>query len=259
MTRAVAYFGAAFLLLPVVVIVIASFTEVRYISFPPKGFTLDWYAAALVRREFLGSLQLSLTVAGISALIATAIGTLSCLVLRRSGPATRAAATALVMSPLVLPGVVTGIALLQFFSLLGMNLSLTSLVLGHVLITVPYVVRLVSDSLNALPANLEWAAASLGAAPARAVTAVVLPCIKSGLIGGAIFAFIVSFENVTISVFLSAPQMTTLPVRVFGYTDQAIETWLVAICSMTIFFTVALIFAIERVIGLQRIFYSGKG
>ena len=105
----------------------------------------------------------------------------------------------------------------------------------------PYVVRLVSDSLAALPRNLRWAAASLGASPLRIVTAVILPCIKPAIIGGSVFAFIVSFENVTISIFLASPRLTTLPVRVFGYTEQAVETWLVAVCSLTILFTLALI------------------
>jgi putative spermidine/putrescine transport system permease protein len=258
MTRAIAYFGAAFILLPIVVILVSSITELRYISFPPQGFTLEWYFEAFRRREFLTSFQLSIGVACLAALASTILGTLTSLALRMLPLPLRSLAMSVVLSPLVLPGVVIGISLLQFFSLTRLGASTVSLVIGHVVITVPYVVRLVSDSLGALPRNLEWAAASLGASPVHTVVRVVLPCIRAGVIGGALFAFIVSFENVTISVFLAAPQLTTLPVRIFGYTDQAIETWLVAICGIAIIFTVFLIWLIERVLGLERVFYAGK-
>jgi putative spermidine/putrescine transport system permease protein len=258
MTRTITYLGVAFILFPIVTILASSVTELRYISFPPKGFTLDWYFDAIRRREFLSSFQLSVTIACLSAFGATVLGTLTSLGLRALPARWRSLALSVVLSPLVLPGVVIGISLLQFFSLARLGVSTLTLVIGHIVITVPYVVRLVSDSLSALPRNLEWASASLGASPVQTVFQVVLPCIKAGVIGGGLFAFIVSFENVTISVFLSAPQFTTLPVRIFGYTDQAIETWLVAICSIAIIFTVFLIWIIERVLGLERIFYAGK-
>jgi putative spermidine/putrescine transport system permease protein len=258
MTRTITYLGVIFILLPIATILVSSVTELRYISFPPKGFTLDWYFDAIRRREFLSSFQLSVGIASLAALGATVLGTLTSLALRALPGRWRSLALSVVLSPLVLPGVVIGISLLQFFSLARLGVSTMSLVIGHIVITVPYVVRLVSDSLSALPRNLEWASASLGASPVQTVFQVVLPCIKAGVIGGALFAFIVSFENVTISVFLSAPQLTTLPVRIFGYTDQAIETWLVAVCSIAIIFTVFLIWLIERVLGLQRIFYAGK-
>ena len=258
MTRSITYLGVVFILLPIATILVSSVTELRYISFPPKGFTLDWYFDAFRRREFLSSFQLSLGIACLAALASTVLGTLTSLALRALPLRQRSLALSVVLSPLVLPGVVIGISLLQFFSITRLGVSTFSLVVGHVVITVPYVVRLVSDSLAALPRNLEWAAASLGASPVHTVFGVVLPCIKAGIIGGALFAFIVSFENVTISVFLSAPQLTTLPVRIFGYTDQAIETWLVAVCSIAIVFTVFLIWLIERILGLERIFYAGK-
>jgi len=258
MIRAITYLGVVFILLPIVTILASSITELRYISFPPKGFTLDWYFEAIRRREFLTSFQLSVVVACLAAFVATALGTLTSLALRTLPLRWRSLALSVVLSPLVLPGVVIGISLLQFFTLARLDVSIVSLVIGHVVITVPYVVRLVSDSLSALPRNLEWASASLGGSPIHTLFRVTLPCIKAGVIGGALFAFIVSFENVTISVFLSAPQLTTLPVRIFGYTDQAIETWLVAICSIAIVFTVMLIWLIERVLGLERVFYAGK-
>lgn len=258
MIRTIAYIGVTFILIPVVVIFISSFSELRYISFPPQGFTFAWYIQAIQRHEFLESFQFSLGIAALTTVSSLVIGTLTCFAMRFLPVRARAIAFSVVLSPLVLPGVVLGISLLQYFSLAGMGVSLKTLVIGHTVIAIPYVVRMVSDSLSSLPRNLEWAATSLGASPIETAFRVILPCIKPGLIGGAIFAFIISFENVTISVFLASPQITTLPVRIFGYTEQAIETWLIAICSMTIIFTILIIWIIQKIVGLQRIFYSGK-
>jgi len=258
MIRTITYLGVLFILLPIAAILASSVTELRYISFPPKGFTLDWYFDAIKRREFLSSFQISILIACLAAFASTVLGTLTSLALRILPLKWRSLALSVVLSPLVLPGVVIGISLLQFFTLARLGISTTTLIIGHVVITVPYVVRLISDSLSTLPRNLEWASASLGCSPIETLFKVTLPCIKAGVMGGALFAFIVSFENVTISVFLAAPQLTTLPVRIFGYTDQAIETWLVAICSIAVVFTVLLIWIIERAFGLERVFYAGK-
>lgn len=258
LTRLLAYAVAGFILAPLAVIFIASLSNLPYIAFPPQGFTLRWYIEAAGRPEFLESFWLSTAVAAIVAVCATVIGTAVSFALRVLPERWATLSATIVTSPLVLPGVVMGIAFLQFFTLLAWDASWTSLVLAHVIMTVPYVVRLTTDSLQALPQNLEWAASSLGAAPLRAVLTIVLPCIKTGMIGGMVFAFIVSFENVTLSIFLAAPRLITLPVRIFGYTDQVIESWLVAVCGIAILFTAALILLIEKFVGLRRVVHAGK-
>lgn len=245
------------LLLPLVVIVMTSFTTLGYVSFPPQGFTLKWYAEALRKTEFLDSFYLSLGVAAVTAGVATLLGTpVAVGVVRYRFPG-RDLVNAFFMSPLVLPTVVIGIALLQFYNRIGLGATSLSLVLGHVIITTPYAIRLVAASLTGLDPAIERAARNLGAAPLLAFVKVTLPLIAPGIAAGAIFAFVTSFDNVTISVFLATPRMVTLPVRIYNLWDQPIYPWLVAICSLVIVWTVLLIAIIERVVSVRGLFGGG--
>jgi putative spermidine/putrescine transport system permease protein len=243
--------------LPLAVIVMTSFTTLGYVSFPPQGFTLKWYGEALRKTEFLDSFYLSLGVAALTAGLATLLGTpVAVGVVRYRFPG-RELVNAFFMSPLVLPTVVIGIALLQFYNRVGFGATPASLVLGHVIITTPYAIRLVAASLTGLDPAIERAARNLGAAPLVAFARVTLPLIAPGMAAGAIFAFVTSFDNVTISVFLATPRMVTLPVRIYNLWDQPIYPWLVAICSMVIVWTVLLIALIERVVSVRGLFGGG--
>ncbi len=255
--RAASYAIVALLLLPLVVIVLTSFTTLGYVSFPPEGFTLRWYGEALGKREFLESFWLSLGVAAVTALLATVLGAPVAVALARYRFAGRALLTAFFMSPLILPTVVIGIALLQFYNRIGLGASPASLVLGHVIITTPYAIRLAMASLTGLDPSVERAARNLGAPPLRAFLAVTLPLIRPGVTAGALFAFITSFDNVTISVFLATPRLVTLPVRIYNLWDQPIYPWLVAICSLVILWTVALIAVVERAVSVRGLFGGG--
>lgn len=258
MTRVITWLVLGFILLPSVVIVLMSFTEAAFVSFPPQGFTLRWYLLAAQKPEFIASVKLSMIVAAIVAVASASLGTAASILLRSLSSRAQAPVLALIMSPLVLPSVVIGISMINYFSLIGLGASPFAIIIGHVVVTTPYVVRLVSDSLASLPQNLEWAGASLGAPSWRVFSLIVLPNIRGGVIGGGLFAFIMSFENVTLSAFLATPGMTTLPVLIFGYSDQALEPWLVAICSVTVLLTTGLVMLLERTVGLQRVF-TAKG
>lgn len=259
MLRTYVYLVALFILLPNIIIIISSFSGLSYIYFPPRDLTLRWYAEAIAKPEFIDSFRQSIVLALITMVISTMIGFIACLSIRRLPSSVQPWLVGVIMSPVMLPTIILGIALLQFFALTRTSLSLWTLVIGHVVISIPYTVRLISDSLHALPKNLEWAAESLGASPFRVAREVVLPSVKSGLIAGALFAFIISFENITISIFLASPRAVTLPVRIYGYTESTIQTWLIAICSMTIIFTSILMWFTERTVGLRKVYYSGKG
>ena len=248
--RLFSYAMVSFLLFPMAVLVLTSFTTASYVSFPPQGFTLKWYVEALHRREFLDSLRLSLLVATVTAVIATIMGTMVALGIVRYRFVGRELLNAFFMSPLILPTVVIGIALLQFYNQIGMASGLASLIIGHVIVTVPYAIRLVASSLTGLDRNIELAAQTLGAAPIRAFLTVTIPLIIPGMIAGSVFAFITSFDNVTISIFLATPRMVTLPVRIYNFWDQPIVPWLLAICSLGILWTVVMIWVIERTISV---------
>lgn len=255
--RVFTYAIIAILLLPMAVILVTSFTTLGYVSFPPQGFTLKWYGEALKKQEFLDSFYLSLAVAAITAVLAMVLGTpVAVAVVRYRFPG-RELLNTFFMSPLVLPTIVIGIALLQFYNWIRLGSTVLGLILGHVIVTTPYAIRLVAASLTGLDPSIERAARNLGAAPLRAFLRVTLPLIAPGIMAGAIFAFITSFDNVTISVFLATPRMVTLPVRIYNLWDQPIYPWLIAICSLVILWTALLIAVIERVVSIRGLFGGG--
>ncbi len=256
--RAFTYLMIAVLLLPIGVILATSFTTAGYVAFPPEGFTLRWYGEALKKQEFLDSFYLSLLVGAVTAAIATVLGTLVAVGIVRHRFPGRELINAFFMSPLILPTIVIGIALLQFYNRIGIGSTVTSLILGHVIVTTPYAIRLAAASLTGLDRSIELAARNLGAAPLRAFLKVTLPLIVPGIVAGAIFAFITSFDNITISVFLTTPRLVTLPVRIYNLWDQPIYPWLIAICSLVILWTVIIIAVIERAVSVRGLFSSGE-
>jgi putative spermidine/putrescine transport system permease protein len=231
-----------------------SFTTSNYASFPPHGFTLHWYVEALSKHEFFESFVLSLEIGFATAILATALGTPVAVAMSRYHFPGRQIINAFFMSPLILPTVVIGIALLQFYNRVGIAGTPLSIIAGHVIITTPYTIRLVVANLARLNPNYELAAQSLGAAPIRSFMRVTVPLILPGLAASAIFAFITSFDDVSIAVFLATPNMVTLPVRIYGYWDQAIYPWLIAICSLIIVWTALVMVIAERVVNVRRLF-----
>jgi putative spermidine/putrescine transport system permease protein len=252
--RAYTYGVLGVLLLPLVLILATSFTTASYVSFPPVGFSLRGYAEALRKWEYFESFFLSLWVGVVTAAVATVLGALVALGIVRYRFPGRDAVNAFFMSPLILPTIVIGIALLQFYNRFGLAATPVSLMIGHVIITTPYAIRLVASSLTGMDRSIELAARNLGAAPIRAFLKVTLPLIRPGIVAGGIFAFITSFDNITLSVFLATPRMVPLPVRIYTVLDQPIEPWLIALCSLVILWTGLLILVIERIVGLRGLY-----
>jgi putative spermidine/putrescine transport system permease protein len=258
--RAVGLFSAvvyAFVLAPIAVVLVSSLTAAEYTSFPPHGLSLRWYAAIPDHPEFLDSFRVSLVVAFLAGAMATVLGTLAALALVRHRFAGRDALNTLFLSPLMLPAVILGIALLQFYTLTGIMRTPFSLVCGHLVITVPYVVRLVGASLAGFDRTLELAALNLGATPAQAFRRITLPLIAPGVAAGGAFATIISFDDVSIALFLASPTAVTLPVRIFSYIEQTFDPLVTAVCSVLIVATAAAIVVIERSVGLGRLFGTG--
>jgi putative spermidine/putrescine transport system permease protein len=252
--RVVTYALIALLLVPLGAIVATSFTTLSYVTFPPQGFTLRWYGEALGKQEFLDSFVLSLGIALVTAVLATALGAPVAVALVRYRFPGRDLVNAFFMSPLILPTVVIGIALLQFYNQVRIGSTAGSLVLGHVIVTTPYAIRLIASSLTGLDPAIERAARNPGAPPLRAFRLATLPLIRPGLMAGAVFAFITSFDNVTISIFLATPRMVTLPVRIYNLWDQPMYPWLIAICALIILWTVILIAIVERAVSVRGLF-----
>jgi putative spermidine/putrescine transport system permease protein len=258
----VAVFSAAvyaFVLAPIVVVLIASLTAAEYTSFPPRGLSLRWYAEIPRHPEFLESFRTSVVVAAVSGALATALGTLAALALTRHRFRGRDALATLFLSPLMLPSIVLGIALLQFYTLTGVTRTPLAIVCGHLVITVPYVIRLVAASLAGFDRTLEAAAANLGATPWQAFRRVTLPLIAPGVAAGAAFATLVSFDDVSIALFLAGPTTVTLPVRIFAYIEQTFDPLVTAVCSVLIVLTALVVLVVERAIGLGRLFGADAG
>jgi putative spermidine/putrescine transport system permease protein len=162
------------------------------------------------------------------------------------------------LSPLILPQIVTGAALLQFFALVGLRdlLGFPALLLGHVVVTLPYAIRTVMVSLHGLDPRLEWAAQDLGADPVRTFLRVTLPLIKNGVFAGFVFAFIVSFNDVPISLFLGRPGNVPIPIAILGHVESRFDPAVAAVAVITIAIVLALIAVAERFARVSEFIYQ---
>jgi putative spermidine/putrescine transport system permease protein len=238
----------------IVVVLLESLTGADYVAFPPSGLSLRWYIEIAQRPEFVASLLTSLGVATLAAIVSTALGTLAALALVRYRFPGRGLLQALFLSPLSVPAIVLGLALLQLYAAFGIPRTVPTLALAHLLITSPYTIRLVSVSLAAFDADLERAARGLGADPFTAFRRIVLPLIRPGMLAGLIFAFIVSFDDTSVALFLSSATVMTLPVRIFTYVEQSYDPFVTAISSVLIVIVFALALVIEKTVGIGKLF-----
>jgi len=208
---------ALYLLLPVIVVIATSFTTTAYPLFPPRGFTLRWFETFLAMPEFVAGMRLSALLAGTATLIATCLGTMAAFGLARGPRRPRSPVSALFLSPIVFPAVVLGLALLIFYSRTGLAGSFPGMVAAHVVLVTPFVVRMVAGSLAEFDDSVEEAARNLGAGWLRVFFRVTLPIIRPGVVAGAVFAFIISFDELVVTLFLAGPGLQTLPIRVFTF------------------------------------------
>ena len=230
-----------YLLAPTLVIVPMSFTEARILSFPPEGFTLAWYERMVTDRQWSTGLVNSFQVAILTAILATVLGTLAALGLSRGRFLGRTAVNALVLSPLIVPVVVIAIGMFGLFVQWRIAGSLIGLVVAHTALALPFVVVAVSTSLRTMDRNLELAAANLGADPWRTFTRITFPIILPGVLTGAIFAFITSWDEVVIAIFMTSARFRTLPVEMWEQVRQAVDPTVAAVSTTLLVVTTALL------------------
>ena len=246
-----------FMLAPLVVIVLGSFTAEEFLSLPFKP-SLRWYGDIVNHPRFLDGFITSLQLGAAAALLATLFGASAAIALaRRHIPGSDAIALLLLL-PIMVPSVIIGMALLQFFNHLYITSPYATLLIGHMIITLPYVMRTVTASLHVMPRGLEWAGANLGANPWRVIWHLVLPNILPGFIGGLIFAFVVSFDTVTVSIFLLKPSFIPLPVRLYDFVQTGVSPVLAAVSTLLILFTTASVYIAERIAGPAVVFGSQR-
>ncbi|MBO1114517.1 ABC transporter permease [Bordetella petrii] len=247
-----------FILSPIVMVCAVAFTSEGFISLPANGLSLRWFKAILDNPRFIDAFWFSLGLGALSATIAVSLAVPGALALARSRFRGREALLAFFMSPLMIPHVVLGLAFLKFFTSVGLVGTYFGLVMAHIIIVMPYALRLVLASATGLDPALERAAQSLGATGWTTFRRVVLPLILPGVISGWVIAFITSFDELTMSIFIASPSTTTLPVRIFLQIEDTIDPLVTAVSAALIYATVLVIFVLDRAVGLEKLFV-GKG
>jgi putative spermidine/putrescine transport system permease protein len=240
---------------PVAVVLSMSFTENQTLKFPPVGFTFKWYEQLFDparSRPIQRAAGNSLEVAALSTLLGVLLGTLAALGLARNRSRVARIADGFFLSPLVLPGLTFGLAALMYFTLLGFRPSLDLLVVGHMIVTGPFILRTTGASLSQLDPALLDSSQSLGASWLYTLRRVTLPLIFPGIAAGAFLAFMASIDNVPVSLFLSTARTDMLPIRMWGMMESTLDVRIAAVSGVLIAAAFVLMLIMEWTVGLTR-------
>ena len=241
-----------FLFTPILIVVAVSITDSAVFAFPPQGFSLKWYSAIRNADGLLASAWLSAQVAFISTCFSLVLGLLCAIaVVRRAVPGSDAIAT-FMASPLMIPGLVLGIAFLQGSRAIGLRDAYTTLLIAHVVLTMPFIMRTVLASLSLFDFSMVDAARTLGYSYPRALWNVLVPNILPGVVSGALFAFIASFDNYPISIFLVDVRTKTLPIQLLNQLEMSPDPTVAATSSLLIAATIVALIVCDRLVGLKR-------
>jgi putative spermidine/putrescine transport system permease protein len=243
------------LLAPTVVVLITSFTSGYSLKFPPPGYSSRWYLALWNESpELIDAFVLSLELAAIATGISIVLAVAAALALARRCEVWARVAESVLLSPLMLPALAIGLSLLMLFNLAGTGLSFGTLVIGHVAITTPYVLRTTAASLLQMDGSLLESARSLGARPVYVFRTITLPLIARGIAAGAFIGFMYSFDNVAVSLFLSDARSEALPIRMWHIIESNLDVRAAAVSGVLIAATLVLMVVMERVAGISRHF-----
>jgi len=256
---AVVVIGYAVIVAPLVFVSWLAFFRNEVVSFPPEGYTLRWFGNILDQNNFVDGFLTSLQVGLVAMVAGLAIGVPASLAIARRRFPGRETINTLLLLPLVVPGVVAGAAIYVFqvevevATGLPLVAALPGLVLAHVMITIPWTVRLVGASLAGLDPSTEEAAMNLGAGPVTTFRRVTLPTIRSGLVAAALFSFIVSFGNLEMSLFLIGPGRTTLPIAILQYLEWRIDPTIAAVSVLQIVLIGSAMLLTDRYVKLAQV------
>ncbi len=255
LSAALIYFVAllilAFILAPLIAPVIIAFSDGIIVAFPPQRFSLRWFTKVLADEEFLAALAFSARLAAAVTVLALALGLPCAFGLARRRFPGRDAMMALIMAPLIFPVLVTGLALLQFFTALGSRNTFLHLVIGHTVIAIPYVVRTAAASIVLVDEAIEDAARTLGATRLCTFLFITLPQIRQGIIAGAVFSFVTSFDDYSLSMWLADAANFPLPLQIHVFIQRFFDPSVAAISTLMILFSMMLMLLIERGMGLS--------
>lgn len=244
-----------FLFAPLVIIAMTSIGTESYIAFPPKGFSLEWFMNIFKSRTFMNTMGISFFISITATLAALVIGMPAAYGLSRLNFKGKGILKSFFFSPLIIPGIVVGFSLFQFLTV-KLNLSIyMSLFIGHTLVIIPYIIRVVGSSLEVFDYSIEEAAMSLGCTKVSTFFKVVMPNITSGIIAAFMLAFINSFNNVPVSIFLTGPGVSTLPITMMNYVEYNYDPTVSALSVLLMLITIGIMFIVEKTLGLSN--FSG--
>jgi len=249
---AAAIFAMVFLIAPTIIVLIASLTSSESLRFPPPGFSLRWYYALLDADQMLRAARNSLVIAIWTTLISVVLGTAASIGIARSKSKWVRVSDMLFMSPLLLPALAFGFAALVYINKLGLSPSIPLLILGHVIVCVPFVLRTTIASLSQLDPALLDASHSLGASRWMTFRRVTLPLIAPGLGSGAFLAFMASFDNIPVSLFLADERTEVLPIHLWQQIETNLDVRTAAASGVIVIFTIVLMLIAERMAGFTR-------
>ncbi len=247
-----------FILAPLVMVIAVSFTDKGYLSLPTDGPSLRWFYAILDNPSFIDAFWMSVWLGLISASVAVIIAIPAALAIARHKFPGRDFIAAFLLSPLMIPHLVLGVAFLQFYSQIGLGGSFYGLAAAHVVLVTPYALRLALSAATGLSIEAEQAALTLGASKFAVLRKVTLPLILPGVAGGWLLSFITSFDELTMSVFVASPATQTLPVKMYHHITQTIDPLIASVSTVLIVLTFLLMLVLDRFYGLDKVFV-GKG
>ena len=234
-----------FLIIPILIVVPMGFSSSRYLTFPPPGFSLQYFEEFLNEPKWVLAIRSSFAIGLTTMVCATVIGTMAAVGLVRGKFRGKAVLTTFLISPMVIPLIITAVGLYFLYSQIGLVETFPGMVMAHTVLATPFVVIVVSATLHGFDRSLELAAVSLGASPVKAFIKVTLPVIAPGIVSGALFAFIISFDEVVVALFLSGMEYRTLPVKMFEGIRYEVDPAIAAVATLVIFIAVLVLTTAE--------------
>ncbi len=243
-----------FLLAPVLIVIPLSFSGDVFMAFPPSSWSLRWYASIGQHPKMIDAFFFSLKLAGAVTAVNLVVAVPAAYALVRLAPPGAATLMSVLTAPLLLPTIVLALAMLIVAARAGLLATPQGLFLAHLVVTLPYALRIISTALATVPIAVEEAAATLGATPLTVFRRVTLPLIIPGLVAAGALSFLVSFDEVVLSLFMSGPRLSTLPVEMYHHVESRADPLVAAISVLLVLFTLLIVIVVDRSLGLARTF-----
>jgi putative spermidine/putrescine transport system permease protein len=243
-----------FLLAPVLLVIPISFSDEQILSFPPASWSFRWYVALAHNSTMISAFTTSLLLGAIVTVLSLAAAIPAAYVIVRMRTKGSEFLYNLFTAPLLLPTIVLGLAILIVFASAGFLGSFWGLVIGHLVITLPYALRVLATTLGNIPLACEEAALTLGGRPFTVFRRVTLPMMAPGIVAATALCFLVSFDEVVITLFLTGPRLTTLPVELFHHVESRADPLVASVSVLLIFLTLAVVLIVDRTVGLSKTF-----